>query len=438
MMLPWIGVREAEEKPFTALNYMTPPAVGQTPPTSTQSPTRSILFVSADRDEARLVQEGLADMRPRWQMESLEDPVKALARVQAGAVDAAVIDLLLPGTSGVDLLRSIMEGSPTTLRIGLTSGSERHAIQQVGAPVHQLLSKPCDPMVLKAVLARAFASQDFVSHDAFQRLLASITSLPVLPQIYNELMKELRSEDCSLERAGLIVARDMGLSAKILQLVNSAFFGLGRTIGHPSEAAMFIGSENLRALVLSLQVFSQFQQLKLAEFSVENLWKHSWTTGVLAKKLCEFEETNRTVADESFISGLLHDLGKLVLAANFAPRLEENIRLARERQHTLWEQEFKIWGASHAELGGHLLSKWGLASGVVEAVAFHHRPAQARCQTFCAVTAVHVANTLGRPPAGTGQVPQQSVDQEYLRGLGLADRIDGWKQMLREASERRS
>jgi putative nucleotidyltransferase with HDIG domain len=300
-----------------------------------------------------------------------------------------------------------------------------------------LLSKPCDPMVLKAVLARAFAAQDFVSHDAFQNWLGSITSLPVLPRIYNELMHELKLEEhCSLERAGLIVARDMGLSAKILQLVNSAFFGLGRVIGHPSEAAVFLGSETLRGLVLSLQVFSQFQQLKLVEFSVENLWKHSWTTGVLAKKLCEFEDAGTIITDEAFMSGLLHDVGKLVLAANFPVRLEENIRLARERQHTLWEQEFKVWGASHAELGAHLLSRWGLPPAVIEAVAFHHRPAQARCQTFCAVTAVHVANTLGRPPAPLGQLPQQSVDLDYLRGLGLTDRLESWRQMLQEAARR--
>ena len=415
---------------------MTPPAADAGLPASRPVSSRSILFVSPDREESRLVQAGLADMRPRWEVECFEDPSRALERLRAQSVDAAVVDLLFPESAGVDLLRSIMESSPTTLRIGLSLSSGRQAVQQVGAPVHQLLSKPCDPMVLKAVLARAFAAQDFVSHDAFQNWLASITSLPVLPRIYNELMQELKLEDCSLERAGLIVARDMGLSAKILQLVNSAFFGLGRAIGHPAEAAVFLGSETLRGLVLSLQVFSQFQQLKLVEFSVENLWTHSWTTGVLARKLCEFEAAGRSITDEAFMSGLLHDVGKLVLAANFPVRLEENIRLARERQHTLWEQEFKVWGASHAELGAHLLSRWGLPPAVIEAVAFHHRPAQARCQTFCAVTAVHVANTLGRPPAPLGQLPQQSVDLDYLRGLGLTDRLESWRQMLQEASQR--
>jgi len=414
---------------------MMPPATETRGQSSSGHPSRSILFISADQEAPDHVERALGDMRPKWTVECLADPGLALIRVRAHPPDAVVVDLLLPNSGGVRLLKDMMEISPTTLRIGLTTAPERQAVQQVGVPVHQLLSKPCDGMVLKAVLARAFAAQDFVAHDAFRALLGAITSLPVLPQIYHELMQELKPDEPSLERAGQIVARDLGLTSKILQLVNSAFFGLGRTMAHPSEAAMFLGSETLKALVLSLQVFSQFRQLKLVEFNVENLWNHSWATGVLAKKLCEFEEAGRATTDEAFVSGLLHDMGKLMLAANLSNRLDENIRQARAHQRTLWEQEFKVWGASHAELGGHLLGMWGFPASVVEAVAFHHRPAQARTQTFCALTAVHVANTLGRPPAPPGQLPQQSIDLDYLHGLGLAERVEAWKAML-EASQR--
>src|SRR5262249_55199978 len=164
-------------------------------------------------------------------------------------------------------------------------------------------------------------------------------------------------------RAGQIVAKDMGLTAKILQLVNSAFFGLGRPIAHPEEAAMFLGSETLKALVLSLGIFSQFQHLRLTEFNVESLWKHSWTVGVLSKRLCELETARRVTTDEAFISGLLHDVGKLVLAGNYPERLEQNLRIARQQAIPLWEQENRTWGAGHAELGGHLLGLWGLRPG---------------------------------------------------------------------------
>src|SRR5688572_16904022 len=398
--------------------------------TASVPPTRHILFVSADPEEVANVQSGLEDMRPKWNLEVAQDPAAALQTGQRKTFDAAVVDLLLPDSAGVKLLKEIMDRSPDTLRVGLTTGTERQAIQQVGAPAHQLLSKPCDPKALKAVLARAFASRDFLANDPIQELVKGISSLPVLPQIYTELMQELKSEEPSLERAGQIVAKDMALTAKILSLVNSAFFGLGRTIAHPSEAAMFIGSETLKALVLSLQVFSQFSHLKLTDWSVENLWKHSWATGVLAKRLCEFEEADRTVTDEAFISGLLHDVGKLVLAANYPDRLLENVRQARQKNITFWEQEYASYHASHAELGGYLLGQWGLPVGVVEAVAYHHRPAQARRQSFSALTAVHVANTLGKKGPSECQLIPQPIDVEYLRSLDLHERVNGWRQFL--------
>lgn len=405
--------------------------------TASSSPQRLILFVSADAQEVANVQSGLEDMRAKWSLEVAQDGASALAATQRKSFDAAVVDLLLPNAAGVGLLKEIMERTPDTLRIGLTTAPERQAIEAVGAPAHQLLSKPCDPKALKAVLARAFASRDFLAHDQIKQLVAGISSLPVLPQIYTELMQEFKSEEPSLERAGQIVARDMALTAKILSLVNSAFFGLGRTIAHPSEAAMFLGSETLKALVLSLQVFSQFSHLKIPDWSVENLWKHSWATGVLAKRLCEFEEADRTATDEAFISGLLHDVGKLVLAANYPGKLQDNVAQARQKNITFWEQEYASYNASHAELGGYLLSQWGLPAGVVEAVAFHHRPAQARRQSFSALTAVHVANTLGKKGPSECHLIPQPVDVDYLRSLDLHERVDGWKQFLSDSLEKR-
>jgi HD-like signal output (HDOD) protein/CheY-like chemotaxis protein len=398
---------------------------------------RAILFVALSPEDAGRIREGLHDTSDKWRLEFVSNVRQGLTALGEAEFDAAMVDLTAPGIDAPGLFKSMMETSPVTLRLGLVTPPERQAIQQVRAAVHQLLTKPCDPKVLTAVLARAFAAQEYLSDDNFKRLAGGIRSLPVLPATYTELMQELKSEDPSLERAGEIVAKDMGLTTKILTLVNSAFFGLGRPIAHPSEAAVFLGTETLRALVLSLQVFSQFSQVQLKEFSVENLWKHSWTTGVLARRLCEFEEAGRETTDEAFIAGLLHDVGKLVLAANHPAQLEENIRQARQKRLTLWEQEYQTYNASHAELAGYLLGSWGLPSGVVEAVAFHHRPGHARRQKFSALTAIHVANTIGKKGPGDCGLNPQPVSLDYLRGLDLAERAEGWKQFFNEALERR-
>jgi len=399
---------------------------------------KAILLVALSPEDTGAIRDGLRDTTDKWRLEFVSNVRQALTALEGTAFDAAVVDLQAPGIDAPGLFKSMMEASPTTLRLGIIAPPERQAVQQVRAAVHQLLTKPCDGKVLKAVLARAFASQDFLSDDSFKQLAGGIRSLPVLPSIYTELMQELKSEDPSLERAGQIVAKDMGLSTKILTLVNSAFFGLGQPVTHPSEAAMFLGTETLRALVLSLQVFSQFSQVRLKEFAVDNLWKHSWTMGVLAKRLCEFEEADRATTDEAFISGLLHDVGKLVLASNHPAQLEENIKQARQKKLSLWEQEYQVYNASHAELGGYLLSSWGLSTGVVEAVAFHHRPALARRQNFSALTAVHVANTLGKKGLSECGLNPQPVSLDYLRSLDLAERVDGWKQFLIDVLEKRN
>jgi putative nucleotidyltransferase with HDIG domain len=401
------------------------------------SSQRTILFIALSPGDSERIRDGLRETTDIWRLEFVSSVRQGLTALSQTEFDAAIVDLTAPGIDAPGLFKAMMESSPGALRLGLVTPPEREAIQQVRAAVHQLLTKPCDAKVLTAVLARAFAAQEFLSDENLKRLAGGIRSLPVLPAIYTELMQELKSEDPSLERAGEIVAKDMALTAKILTLVNSAFFGLGRPIAHPSEAAVFLGTETLRALVLSLQVFSQFSQVQLKEFSVENLWKHSWTTGVLARRLCEFEEAGRATTDEAFIAGLLHDVGKLVLAANHPAQLEESIRQARQKRLTLWEQEYQVYNASHAELGGYLLGAWGLPSGVVDAVAFHHRPGQARLQKFTALTAVHAANTLGKKgPSECGLNPQP-VSVEYLRGLDLAERAEGWKQFFNEALERR-
>jgi len=414
---------------------MTPTLETRTAATTDQ---RTILFVALCPEDSDSVRESLRDAADKWHLEFVSNVRQALTALEGSSFDAAVVDLQAPGIDAPVLFKTIMDASPTTLRLGLVSPPERQAVQQVRAAVHQLLTKPCDTKVLKAVVARAFAAHDFVSDDNFKRLAGGIRSLPVVPSIYTELMQELKSEEPSLERAGQIVARDMALTTKILTLVNSALFGLGRPITHPSEAAVFLGTETLRALVLSLQVFSQFNQIRLKEFSVENLWKHCWTTGVLARRLCEFEEAGRATTDEAFIAGLMHDIGKLVLAANQPDQLDDNIRQARKKDITLCEQEYQASQASHAELGGFLLGSWGLSSGVVEAVAFHHRPTLARRQDFSALTAVHVANSLGKKGGSDCGLKVQPVNLDYLRGLDLADRVEGWKQFFNDALDQGS
>jgi putative nucleotidyltransferase with HDIG domain len=299
------------------------------------------------------------------------------------------------------------------------------------APVHQFLSKPCDPKVLKAVLARAFSAQEFAANEHFRKLLSGLPSLPALPDVYLEVQAELASQDPSLERVGDIIGRDMAMTAKLLQLVSSAFFGLSRPITCPVEAAVFVGTETLKALVLSIQVFSQFEGLK--QFKVNALWRHCWTTAVLARQICDFEEVDPQRAGYAFVAGLLHDLGKLVIAANDPDKYRSAWELAHRRGISFWEAELELYQTSHAELGGYLLARWGLPEPVVEAVAFHHRPGLSRDRAFTPLTAVHAANVFSKEHVCDSDAVSQPVEVDYLQGIGLGDRVEQWQDLAIES-----
>ncbi len=142
-------------------------------------------------------------------------------------------------------------------------------------PIHQFLSKPCDAETLKTTVARVCSMRDLLEDEALIKVVSGIESLPSLPKLYSEVMDEVNSEEGSLNKVGEIISRDSGMSAKILQLVNSAFFGLPRHITSPVRAVHLLGLETVKSLILSVKIFSMFSQSDLADYSVDDLWRHS-------------------------------------------------------------------------------------------------------------------------------------------------------------------
>jgi HD-like signal output (HDOD) protein len=246
--------------------------------------------------------------------------------------------------------------------------------------------------------------------------------------LHAQLTDELRKEDPSLDRVADIISKDMGMATKILQLVNSAFFGLPQTVANIQEAVVYLGTATIRALVLSLQVFSQFDRHALKGFSIDGLAQHCWETGVLARRIAQAERSGSRIDDQCFLGGLLHDVGHLVLAAGLPEPYARVLRLAKEQNRPLWEVEQGALGAGHAEVGAYLLGLWGLPNPIIEAVAFHHHPSASSTRGFSPLVAVHVADALlldhGSPGAEPAACP---LDSALLAELGLADKIEEWK-----------
>jgi putative nucleotidyltransferase with HDIG domain len=398
---------------------------------------RKILFVEEQPKARRELEQSLGTLAGAFDMTFVGSATDALEQIEHQPFDAVVTDLRLSLINGAQLLDEVMQRQPKVLRFVLSDLSDRQATMKCVGTAHQFLSKPCDPRVLAAALERALAYENWLPGEKVRSLLAQLHKLPSPPQLYFEVVKALQSPDMSLETVGALIARDPAMTAKILQLVNSAVFGLKRTVASPAEAVMYLGIDTTKSVILLAHSFSYFDQVKDTGFSVENLWRHSIRTGNFARWIAGLEGVDQAQVEEAYTAGMLHDLGKLALAANLPQKYSEAAMLAASRNVPLWEAEEQVLGANHAELGASMLAIWGLPVAIIEAVALHHHPARFLSQSFCPLTAVHAANAIEHAESsGANKLP---VDADYLAQLGLDKRLPVWweecQQQEKQAAE---
>ena len=229
---------------------------------------KRILFVDDEPLILQALQRMLRSMRDEWEMEFAEGGGQALERMAQIHFDVVVSDMRMPGMNGADLLAEVMKRHPHTVRIILSGHADKELILKCIGSTHQYLAKPCDAEALKATVRRASAVETRLKDETLRKLVGSMDRLPSIPTLYTEILDALRDPEVSLEAIGEIVGKDPAMTAKILKLVNSAFFGLRRQIASSTQAANFLGLDTIRSLVLSINAFSQFEAVQYETFSI--------------------------------------------------------------------------------------------------------------------------------------------------------------------------
>jgi HD-like signal output (HDOD) protein len=389
---------------------------------------KSLLIVDDEPKVLQAMHRLLKGMTGKWSAAYAESAAQALQMMALQPFDVVISDLVMPGMDGAQLLTEVMQRYPQCTRIVLCWNADQPALSRMYGIAHQYLFKPCDAAALENVLGSLFSRSEVLKDQKVKQLIAQVRSIPSLPTLYLDLQREMQSEDASLETAGDMVARDPGMSSKLLQLVNSAYFGLSRKINSPREAVFHLGIETIKSIVLSVQLFSSFDRARIQACNLALLWEHSWATGVLAKRLGTAESRHAQVVEQSFTGGLLHDVGKMVLAANLPELYRSASLLALHKGMSAAEAERHTFGCDHAEVGGYILGLWGLPDPIVEAVTYHHCPAWSTTSGFSPVTAVHVANAL-RQPRQASAPPESQADLDYLATVGLLERYAQWQEI---------
>jgi putative nucleotidyltransferase with HDIG domain len=389
---------------------------------------KRILFVDDENKILDGIRRTLYADRKRWEMDFALGGEAALQACERGSFDVVVTDMRMPGMDGATLLAHMRDRYPGTARIILTGHCDIDAATRAIPVTHRLLAKPCTATELQSAIERACTLQEILSGAEVRRVIGSIGSLPSLSNTYACLAEAVRNPGTPMRTIADIIERDMAMSAKVLQLVNSAFFGLAQTATSLQSAVNHLGMDTIKNLVLVAETFSAFVPRRtIPGFSHESLQSHAQRTAHIVSKL-PLDPKNREV---TILAALLHDIGKLILASKLPDKFCEILALAKERGCQTYEAEEAVLGISHAEIGAYLLGLWGIPHLAVEAIAHHHHPTRVTHQVFDNCPALYVADLLANEPltasAGSATALRES-DQRNLETLGLLSRLDEFRE----------
>ena len=275
--------------------------------------------------------------------------------------------------------------------------------------------------------------------DNLQRLVGRIGVLPSMPARYLEVTQAISDANSSLTAIGKKIEQDLGMSAKVLQLANSAFFGLPTKVSSPTQAVCLLGLDIIKSLVTWFHAGAQFQGIETARLSFNALQQHSLRVSGYVREIAAAEGLEKHETDELITAGLFHDIGKLILAANIPDRYNQIIQHESQLKYPLFLVEEQMLGATHADVGAYLMALWGFTDSVVEACCYHHNPQAYTGYSFKSLCVVFAANAIDAELENRHVPSTEKPIIEYLAQYGLEKRIEVWRtrcSALRESAKR--
>ena len=394
---------------------------------------KRILFVD---DETRVL-DGFRRMlyanRKCWDMQFASTGEAALQACEADAFDVVITDMQMPGMDGATLLGHIRDRYPSCARVILSGYSEASLAKQALSVAHRYLSKPCNESELRNTIERLCTLQELVDSPAIRKIVGTVSRLPSLSSTYTRLMHIVTDPSTSIDQVADVIQQDVAMSAKILQLTNSAFFGLSQRVINLSTAVAYLGMETIKNLALTFEAFKAFEaDSRIPQSVYDSIQRHSLETAAIAGAL----PVKRGVREVTIVAALLHDIGSLFLASKMPDEFRSVLSQTSERGCPSFEVEEELLGASHAEIGAYLLRLWGIPNLAVEAIAHHHHPARVAHSEFDSTVAVYVADLLAHEfeTSSQGSIGLEigELDRQYLDALGILPSLDEFRKLAME------
>ena len=386
---------------------------------------KDIIFVDDEPDILAGLRNALRRQRVRWNMRFALGGEAALRELEAAPCDVIVTDMRMPGMDGLTLLGQVRQRHPQAARLVLSGHADLDAVVRASSVAHQYLLKPCDTDTLCAAVERSLAIQALLGNDQLRRVVGGLGTLPAAPAMYTALTMALANPNLDIRDLAAIVTRDIGLAARMLHLVNSAYCGLAQRVSSIQTAITILGLNVVRHLALTVEVFRSFEGPGGAAF--EALSQHSSLTARIARKLAP----DRRTTDVAFTAGLLHDAGTLVLMSRASGAYSAAVELATRTGTSLAEAERASFGATHAEIGAYVLGLWDLPHVIIEPVAYHHTLERIGRGGYDTVACVALADLLAREADGEARAGRTG-DSALVEKLSALGDLARWRETALE------
>ena len=395
---------------------------------------KRILFVDDERNVLDGIRRMLRSQRDSWEMEFVESGEEALTVCGERAFDVVISDLRMPSMDGAQLLTEIRARHPGVARIVLSGYSDADLAAKAVSVAYRVLAKPCDPLELRETIERVCTLQEVIWQPALRKVIGTIGELPTLSATYLRLSHEVNDKNASVATVAKIIEQDVGMAAKILQVVNSGFFGSSERVTSVAQAVGYLGVEVIKTLALHSETFRVFIPREGIPMSFwSKMQKHSQHAAIIAGTLPLEPE----IREATIVAALLHDAGIFALAGAIPGEFARALHLIQQTGCTQVEAEEAVFGISHAEVGAYLLGLWGMSPMGVEALAHHHRPDRIPHTGMDCALAVYLSNLIAHDLDGEwGETEHRglsAVDRKQLETMGLAAAYAGWRQAASEA-----
>ncbi|GAB6164503.1 response regulator [Thermostilla marina] len=400
-----------------------------------ETPKKRILFVDDERKLLDGLRRLLRSHRREWDMRFAESGAEALEMLQEAPTDVVVSDMRMPGMSGAELLETIRQRYPATVRLILSGQCDKTSVLKAAGPAHQFLSKPCDAELLKSTVCGVSNLRDKLKNDAIRSRVSAIVCLPCQPQVIADLRTECGNANTSIDALAEIASRDIGVTAKLVQLVSSSFFGSPQRVSGAAQAARLLGTDVMRPLVLETEALQPLEASPKATelLTLFNRVHEAIVAG--AMKIGKAEGLSESRLRRLHLAGRLMNVGMLVLATQdidfYISLLEKAVRY----EMALPEVEREVFQATRNEVGAYFLALWGLPRDVITVAKHVRTPSEAPTddpELLEEISILHVvgcvmdeslSDLIGRP---------QTLDREFLERRGWTERLEKWQDMCSE------